>query len=93
MELSVRAANCLKAAEISTIGELVSRTEPEMLAFHNFGKKSLDEIKAILETMGLSLGMGTSIAANGSETSVAPETPSTDETSEEPGSETQSPVE
>ena len=93
MELSVRAANCLKAAEISTIGELVSRTEPEMLAFHNFGKKSLDEIKAILETMGLSLGMGTSIAANGSETSVAPETPSTDETSEEPGSEAQSPVE
>ena len=59
MELSVRAANCLKAAEIKTIGELVSRTEPEMLAFHNFGKKSLDEIKAILETMGLSLGMMT----------------------------------
>ena len=43
--------------EISTIGELVSKTEPEMLAFHNFGKKSLDEIKAILDSMGLSLGM------------------------------------
>jgi DNA-directed RNA polymerase subunit alpha len=57
MELSVRAANCLKAAEIKTIGELVSRTEPEMLSFHNFGKKSLDEIKAILETMGMYLGM------------------------------------
>ncbi len=57
MELSVRAANCLKAAEIKTIGELVSRSEVEMLAYHNFGKKSLDEIKAILETMGLSLGM------------------------------------
>ena len=83
MELSVRAANCLKAAEISTIGELVSRTEPEMLAFHNFGKKSLDEIKAILESMGLSLGMGTGSAGNGSETTVAPETPLTDETSEE----------
>lgn len=57
MELSVRAANCLKAAEIYTIGELVSREESEILQFHNFGKKSLDEIKAILETMDLSLGM------------------------------------
>jgi len=57
MELSVRAANCLRVAEIATIGELVSKTEPEMLAFHNFGKKSLDEIKAILDSMGLSLGM------------------------------------
>jgi len=60
LELSVRAANCLKAAEIKTIGELVSRSESEMMGFHNFGKKSLDEIKAILETMGLSLGMGAS---------------------------------
>jgi DNA-directed RNA polymerase subunit alpha len=58
LELSVRAANCLKAANIATIGELVSRSEPEMLQFHNFGKKSLDEIKAILETMGLELGKG-----------------------------------
>lgn len=57
LELSVRAANCLKAADIKTIGELVSRSENEMLGFHNFGKKSLDEIKSILETMGLSLGM------------------------------------
>lgn len=57
LEMSVRAANCLKAANISTILELVSRDEVEMLQFHNFGKKSLDEIKAILETMGLSLGM------------------------------------
>lgn len=57
LELSVRAANCLKAADISTIGELVGRSEAEMLGFHNFGKKSLDEIKVILETMGLSLGM------------------------------------
>ncbi len=57
LELSVRAANCLKAANIHTIGELVSRDENEMLQFHNFGKKSLDEIKALLETMGLSLGM------------------------------------
>ncbi len=57
LELSVRAANCLKAASIRTLGDLVSRTEGEMLQFHNFGKKSLDEIKAILDTMGLTLGM------------------------------------
>jgi DNA-directed RNA polymerase subunit alpha len=63
MELSVRAANCLRAAEIATIGELVSKSEPEMLAFHNFGKKSLDEIKAILDSMGLSLGMDISATA------------------------------
>ncbi|NUM54448.1 MAG: DNA-directed RNA polymerase subunit alpha [Candidatus Hydrogenedentes bacterium] len=61
LELSVRAANCLKAANIRTIGELVSRSEAEMLQFHNFGKKSLDEIKALLEAMGLSLGMNTGI--------------------------------
>ncbi len=60
LELSVRAANCLKAAEIKTIGELISRSEAEMLAFHNFGKKSLDEIKSILETMGLSLSPNSS---------------------------------
>lgn len=57
LELSVRAANCLKAASIKLIGDLVVRSEPEMLGFHNFGKKSLDEIKSILETMGLGLGM------------------------------------
>jgi DNA-directed RNA polymerase subunit alpha len=57
LELSVRAANCLKAANIATLGELVVRSEAEMLQFHNFGKKSLDEIKAILESMGMSLGM------------------------------------
>lgn len=60
LELSVRAANCLKAAKIETIGDLVHREESEMLKFHNFGKKSLDEIKAILESMNLSLGMKTS---------------------------------
>lgn len=57
LELSVRAANCLKAAGIRTIGQLVMREESEMLQFHNFGKKSLDEIKSILSTMGLTLGM------------------------------------
>ncbi len=57
LELSVRSANCLKAAGIRTIGELVTRTESEMMQFRNFGKKSVDEIKAILETLELSLGM------------------------------------
>lgn len=57
LELSVRAANCLRQANIRTIGELVARQETEMMGFHNFGKKSLDEIKALLETMGLSFGM------------------------------------
>lgn len=65
LELSVRAANCLKAANIKTIRELVVRNETEMLGFHNFGKKSLDEIKAILETMGLELGM--KLSGNGQE--------------------------
>lgn len=70
MELSVRAANCLKAAEIKTIGELVVRTETEMLAFHNFGKKSLDEIKAILETLGLGFGMN--VGASGQQENTEP---------------------
>lgn len=60
LELSVRAANCLKAANIRTIRDLISRDESEMLQFHNFGKKSLDEIKAILEGLGLELGMNPS---------------------------------
>jgi DNA-directed RNA polymerase subunit alpha len=57
LELSVRSYNCLKNANISTIGELVSRTEQEMLKTKNFGRKSLNEIKEILEGMGLSFGM------------------------------------
>ncbi len=60
LELSVRSANCLKAANIRSIRELVNYSEAEMLGFQNFGKKSLDEINAILETMGLRLGMGAS---------------------------------
>ena len=63
LELSVRAANCLKAANIRTIGDLVAREESEMLQFHNFGKKSLDEIKALLDSMGMSLGMNVGNAA------------------------------
>src|SRR5882762_3186118 len=57
LELSVRSYNCLKNANIQTIGELVQKTEAEMLKTKNFGRKSLNEIKEILGTMGLSLGM------------------------------------
>ncbi len=57
LELSVRSSNCLKNAEISFIGELVQKTEAEMLKTKNFGRKSLNEIKEILAEMGLSLGM------------------------------------
>jgi len=57
LELSVRSANCLKNASISYIGELVQRTEQEMLKTKNFGRKSLNEIKEVLGEMGLKLGM------------------------------------
>ncbi|MBK5095093.1 MAG: DNA-directed RNA polymerase subunit alpha [Deltaproteobacteria bacterium] len=57
LELSVRAFNCLKNADIKFIGELVQRSEQEMLKTKNFGKKSLNEIKDVLHEMGLSLGM------------------------------------
>lgn len=57
IELSVRSTNCLSGAGIETIAELVIMPEPEMLKFRNFGKKSLNEIKAKLEEMGLALGM------------------------------------
>ncbi|MBI3181974.1 MAG: DNA-directed RNA polymerase subunit alpha [Myxococcales bacterium] len=57
LELSVRSANCLQQANIKTIGDLVQKTESEMLKTKNFGRKSLKEIKEILAEMGLSLGM------------------------------------
>ena len=57
LELSVRSYNCLKNADIKLIGDLVTKTEPEMLKTKNFGRKSLNEIKDILAEMGLSLGM------------------------------------
>ncbi|MFQ5737917.1 MAG: DNA-directed RNA polymerase subunit alpha [Acidobacteriota bacterium] len=57
LELSVRSYNCLKNANIQTIGQLVTRTEAEMLKTKNFGRKSLNEIKEILADMGLSFGM------------------------------------
>ncbi len=57
LELSVRSANCLQNANIRFIGELVQRSESEMLKTKNFGRKSLNEIKAVLTSMGLELGM------------------------------------
>jgi DNA-directed RNA polymerase subunit alpha len=57
LELSVRSANCLQNANIRLIGELVQRTEGEMLKTKNFGRKSLNEIKEVLASMGLELGM------------------------------------
>ena len=57
LELSVRSYNCLKKTNIETIGELVQKTEAEMLKTKNFGRKSLNEIKEILADMSLTLGM------------------------------------
>lgn len=57
LELSVRATNCLRSANIATVGELVQRTEADMLKTKNFGRKSLDEIKSVLLNMGLDFGM------------------------------------
>ncbi len=57
LELSVRSSNCLRAAEIKTIGDLVQKSEPEMLKYRNFGRKSLKEIQDILGEMGLHFGM------------------------------------
>ena len=87
LELSVRAANCLKAANIRTIGDLVIREEGEMLQFHNFGKKSLDEIKSILDAMGLSLGMksGVPAAAMTAAASAAPEEDAIDDDGDDAG--------
>ena len=64
LELSVRSYNCLKNANIRTIRELVQKTEGEMLKTKNFGRKSLNEIKDILQTMGLSLGMKVDASAH-----------------------------
>ncbi|MCX6826335.1 MAG: DNA-directed RNA polymerase subunit alpha [candidate division Zixibacteria bacterium] len=57
LELSVRSSNCLRAANIQTLGDLVSKTESDMLKYRNFGRKSLNELTAILDELGLSFGM------------------------------------
>ena len=56
----MRSSNCLRAAEIKSIGDLVQKGEPEMLKFRNFGRKSLKEIQDILGEMGLHFGMDVS---------------------------------
>jgi DNA-directed RNA polymerase subunit alpha len=72
LELSVRSYNCLKNADIRTIGELVRKTEAEMLKTKNFGRKSLNEIKEILQGMGLSLGMMAGAEGGEAEANEAP---------------------
>ncbi len=57
LELSVRSSNCLRAAEITTLGDLVQKTESEMLKYRNFGKKSLSELQNVLERFGICFGM------------------------------------
>ena len=57
MDLSVRALNCLKAADVETLGELVQFNRNDLLKFRNFGKKSLTELEALLENNNLNFGM------------------------------------
>ena len=57
MNLSVRALNCLKAADVDTVGELVQFNKNDLLKFRNFGKKSLTELDELLENLNLSFGM------------------------------------
>jgi DNA-directed RNA polymerase subunit alpha len=71
LELSVRSSNCLKNANIRTIGDLIQKSESEMLKYRNFGRKSLNEIKEIITEMGLSLGMKIDGAAAAGEAEVA----------------------
>ncbi|GJM44267.1 MAG: DNA-directed RNA polymerase subunit alpha [Gemmatimonadota bacterium] len=73
LELSVRSSNCLTSANIRTIGELVQKSEAEMLKQRNFGRKSLKEIQEILQGMNLSFGMDVSKWATGAEESVVAE--------------------
>ena len=60
MELSVRALNCLKSADVETLGELVSYHKSDLLKFRNFGKKSLTELEELIESKGLAFGMDVS---------------------------------
>ena len=60
LELSVRALNCLKAAEVDTVADLVSYTKADLMKFRNFGKKSLTELEDLVLNLGLSFGMDTS---------------------------------
>ena len=60
MDLSVRALNCLKAAEVETLGELVAFQKADLLKFRNFGKKSLNELEELVKSKGLDFGMNIS---------------------------------
>jgi len=60
LNLSVRALNCLKAADVETLGQLVSHNKNDLLKFRNFGKKSLTELEELLDGLKLSFGMDTS---------------------------------
>lgn len=71
LELSVRSANCLEAANIKTIGDLIQKTEAQMLKYKNFGKKSLSEIQNILTGMNIHLGMNVQERLKRKKTSVA----------------------
>ncbi len=82
LELSVRSANCLEAANIKTIGDLVRKTEAQMLKYKNFGKKSLNEINAILVTMNLALGMDVDSRLAGKASSEVPAAVLTNNTAE-----------
>lgn len=75
LELSVRSSNCLRQADIKSIGDLVQKSEPEMLKYRNFGRKSLKEIQDVLTDMGLGLGMDVSMFYTGRLPRPAVETP------------------
>ena len=72
LELSVRSGNCLRRANIKTLGDLVSRAESEMLKYRNFGKQSLKEITEILSGMGLYLGMDIEAVLGGKDVAAPP---------------------
>ena len=67
----MRSSNCLKNANIKTIGDLVTKSEAEMLKYRNFGRKSLNEIKEIITEMGLELGMSEDVLGSSSEPELA----------------------
>ena len=87
VELSVRAANCLNSANINTVGELVLKSEPDMLKYRNFGKKSLNEIKDKLNELGLHLGMPADVVLPLLKNQPAPAAPESEEEAEEGGEE------
>jgi DNA-directed RNA polymerase subunit alpha len=72
LELSVRASNCLEAAKIATVGELVRMTEADLLQIRSFGKTSLMEVRQKLEQLGLRLGMGAAVSGGGESSGATP---------------------